>query len=132
MPEEINRIVTDSITDFFYTTSETANKNLQKIGMKEDQIIFVGNTMIDSLLNHEKNFVKPPIWKSLKLEEKKYLVMTLHRPSNVDQRKNLYEIISEIVKNSNGIPIIFPAGKIIGIPLEFLTISEIISYRFFL
>ena len=108
MPEEINRMVTDSITDYFFTTSETANKNLTKAGINEDRIFFVGNTMIDTLLKNQKLFVKPKLWLELQLENKNYFVMTLHRPGNVDNEKNIKNILSEIDANSNNIPVIFP------------------------
>ncbi len=108
MPEEINRIVTDSITDYFFTTSETANSNLINIGVKKENIFFVGNTMIDTLLKHRFNFKKPPIWDKIKLKEKSYFVMTLHRPSNVDEEQILIELINEIVAHSQNMPIVFP------------------------
>ena len=84
MPEEINRIVTDSITDYFFTTSETANENLRTSGVTSDRIFFVGNTMIDTLLASQPRFIKPPLWDELHLKEKEYIVLTLHRPNNVD------------------------------------------------
>ena len=108
MPEEINRIVTDSITDYFFTTSEFANKNLLKCGVSKDKIFFVGNTMIDTLLKHRPNFSKPKIWNQIGLNKKKFIVMTLHRPSNVDDKEKLNFFLNEIVKNCNGIPLIFP------------------------
>src|SRR5690554_3598012 len=87
MPEEINRMVTDAITDYFFTTSELANENLRKEGIKEDRIFFVGNTMIDTLLKQMPRFRKPPVWDKVQLKEKEYIVMTLHRPANVDQEQ---------------------------------------------
>jgi len=108
MPEEINRIVTDSITDYFFTTSNFANKNLMKCGVPKERIFFVGNTMIDTLLRFKPSFIKPKLWDKLKLEKNKYIVMTLHRPTNVDGKHILAKIVDEIVKHSNGIPIIFP------------------------
>ena len=108
MPEEINRMVTDSITDYFFTTSETANNNLLKNGISEDQIFYVGNTMIDTLLKHRPNFIKPAIWDKVDLSEKNYIIMTLHRPANVDEEDILKELLDEIIENSNNIPIIFP------------------------
>jgi UDP-N-acetylglucosamine 2-epimerase (non-hydrolysing) len=108
MPEEINRIVTDSITNYFFTTTEIANDNLKKNGVSDDRIFWVGNTMIDTLLKHRKNFIKPKIWDEIGLIDKNYLVMTLHRPANVDKDDNLMNLINEIVKNSNGLPLIFP------------------------
>jgi UDP-N-acetylglucosamine 2-epimerase (non-hydrolysing) len=108
MPEEINRMVTDSITNYFFTTTEIANNNLKKNGVSDDRIFWVGNTMIDTLLKHRKNFVKPKIWDEIGLMDKNYLVMTLHRPANVDKDDKLMNLINEIVKNSNGLPLIFP------------------------
>ena len=93
MPEEINRLVTDSISNYFFTTSETANKNLLNSGHSEDKIFFVGNTMIDTLLENKSRFRKPKIWNDLILKEKKYLVITLHRPANVDKETKLVELI---------------------------------------
>ena len=108
MPEEINRMVTDSITDYFFTTSETANINLINSGIKKENIFFVGNTMIDTLLKHRCNFQKPSIWEEIGLEEKNYIVMTLHRPANVDEEQILNELMDEIVTHSHNIPIVFP------------------------
>jgi UDP-N-acetylglucosamine 2-epimerase (non-hydrolysing) len=108
MPEEINRIVTDSITDYFFTTSEVANNNLRLAGVKDDRIYFAGNTMIDTLYKQMPRFQKPGIWDKYGLKEKDYIVMTLHRPANVDSGEKLKELISEIVNSSQGHPLIFP------------------------
>ena len=108
MPEEINRIITDSITDYFFTTSETANNNLINNGVSKDKIYFVGNTMIDTLIKNRNNFIQPPIWEKINLKENSYLVITLHRPANVDSEDKLKNLITEIIKNSKRIPIIFP------------------------
>ena len=108
MPEEINRLVTDSITNYFFTTSEVANKNLLSSGVSEEQIFFVGNTMIDTLIKQRPNFLKPEIWNDLGLKERKYIVMTLHRPANVDEEDILKQLVEEIVSNSNGLPLVFP------------------------
>lgn len=108
MPEEINRIVTDAIADYFFTTSRTANENLLREGKEEQQIHFVGNTMIDSLLKHMPRFRQPECWNALGLNPGRYFVMTLHRPSNVDSRDQLAAIFDEIESNSGDYPIIFP------------------------
>lgn len=108
MPEEINRMVTDSITDYFYTTSEVANQNLLKSGVASEKILFVGNTMIDTLLANTEKLIKPAVWDQLGLEIKNYLVLTLHRPGNVDEEHKLSALIAEIVTHSNDIPIVFP------------------------
>ena len=108
MPEEINRMVTDSITDYFFTTSETANNNLLNNGVSNNKIFFVGNTMIDTLLKYEKDFRMPLIWNNIGLKEKKYIVLTLHRPSNVDNKELLNETINKIALNCEKTKIVFP------------------------
>ena len=95
MPEEINRIVTDSITDYFFTTSENANQHLLQAGCKRENIFYVGNTMIDSLLTHINHLRQPDFFREL-LEDKKYLVLTLHRPSNVDKPEQLSQLLRTI------------------------------------
>ena len=108
MPEEINRIVTDSLSDYYFTTSNHANKNLKNAGVQSDRIFFVGNVMIDTLFQFQDRFSPPGIWKDNKLEPKSYLVLTLHRPSNVDEEEQLKDLLSTIVLNSQGMDIIFP------------------------
>ena len=108
MPEEINRIVTDSISDYFFTTSVNASRNLIKNGISEDSIFFVGNTMIDSLMNNTENIVKPKLFDELLLEQKKYFLLTLHRPSNVDKEENLHSLLESICEHCQNYPIIFP------------------------
>ena len=108
MPEEINRMVTDSITDYFFTTTELANRHLQKAGIEKERIFFVGNIMIDTLLKNLTRFTKPAVFNTLNLTGKNYVVMTLHRPANVDEGGVLKELIKEIVINVEGLPVIFP------------------------
>lgn len=108
MPEEINRMVTDSITDYYFTTSEIANENLRKLGAKEDQIHFVGNVMIDTLLANEHRFTKPELFNNLGLKEREYLMLTMHRPANVDEASKLKSLMHEMVINTRNLPIIFP------------------------
>lgn len=108
MPEEINRMVTDAISDYFFTTSQTANENLRKEGKRENQIYFVGNTMIDTLLKNIPRLRKPAFWDEHKLTPGGYFVMTLHRPSNVDNKEQLISILSAIEKGAAGMPMIFP------------------------
>jgi UDP-N-acetylglucosamine 2-epimerase (non-hydrolysing) len=108
MPEEINRMVTDSITDYYFTTSEIANKNLIKEGAKKEQIFYVGNVMIDTLLKNEPRFRKPDLFDSLELKKRNYFVLTMHRPANVDEANKLNLLMDEILNNTNGLPIVFP------------------------
>ena len=108
MPEEINRMVTDSITDYFFTTTALANSNLADLGHGEEKIFFVGNTMIDSLLGNIERLIQPPLWKENNLVDKEYLVMTLHRPSNVDGYENLRKLLSLINDNVGDKRVVFP------------------------
>lgn len=135
MPEEINRMVTDSITDYFFTTSENANENLKKSGVESNRIFFVGNTMIDTLMRHKPDFKMPLYWNMFGLKKGKYIIMTLHRPSNVDEEGNLKELLSEIINNTHDLPVIFPVhprtAKILqnsGISYPLLKMIEPLSY----
>lgn len=108
MPEEINRMVTDAITDLFFTTSKGAGINLEKAGINPDCIFHVGNTMIDTLINNLDRLRKPAINSQYSLDQEEYWIMTLHRPSNVDEAQKLLELLNLISKNANDKPIIFP------------------------
>ena len=140
MPEEINRMVTDSLADYMFTTSEVANKNLilsgaqfadyeqnkqsqyyqichsvnalpeeQYAAVKTPQLVWwVGNVMIDTLLANRQYFRKPAVYDALALQEKQYVVMTMHRPANVDEEQHLKALMEQIITNVHGLPIIFP------------------------
>lgn len=107
MPEEINRIVTDSITDYFFTTSETANNHLRDAGCNEDNIFFVGNTMIDSLLANMHQLQKPDFFDA-EINDEKYIVLTLHRPSNVDNPMKLAALVRVINNVARDHIVVFP------------------------
>lgn len=108
MPEEINRIVTDSLADYFFTTTQIAGDNLLKMGADKMKIHLVGNTMIDTLLKNIPNLRKPVFFEENKLTEKNYILLTLHRPSNVDDKENLEKMIFEICNSAKELPIVFP------------------------
>ena len=169
MPEEINRMVTDSLADYMFTTSEVANANLVRMGAilesktktrdlrsfdqhsfdqqsacmqasrqttaqlcaavteslqdpsqkqafgskkptktVQQRVWFVGNVMIDTLLANRARFRKPDVWDELQLREKEYIVMTMHRPANVDEENHLRAMMEQIVGNVHGLPVIFP------------------------
>lgn len=108
MPEEINRVVTDSITNWFFTTSATANDNLRQMGVSEDRIFFVGNTMIDTLLKQMPRLRPPIFWRELGLRPGEYFVVTLHRPANVDGEEQLLRLLRAIASGTGGFPVVFP------------------------
>ncbi|MBP9664865.1 MAG: UDP-N-acetylglucosamine 2-epimerase (non-hydrolyzing), partial [Pyrinomonadaceae bacterium] len=108
MPEEINRILTDAIADLLFTTSQDADVNLANEGVAAAKIRFVGNVMIDSLLEHlklaERSTVRADLW----LNNSDYAVLTLHRPSNVDDLEIFAGIAGALIEIAKKIPIIFP------------------------
>lgn len=108
MPEEINRIVTDSITDYFFTTSTWAGENLLKYGAEPSTIHFVGNVMIDTLYQNLERISAPSFWNEYQLETGNYIILTLHRPSNVDEENSLIDLLKGIDKMVGKKKVIFP------------------------
>ncbi len=135
MPEEINRMVTDALADMYFTTSEVANNNLRNLGAREGQIHFVGNVMIDTLLANMGRLHKPEVYDRLNLNEKGYLMLTMHRPANVDESGKLRRTMTEILNNVQGFPVIFPIHprtakifKDLGIAADNLHIVDPMGY----
>ncbi len=135
MPEEINRMVTDSLTDYFFTTTEIANRNLRKFGVSDDKIFFVGNVMIDTLMLNISRFRKPKEFDDLSLGKGKYFILTMHRPANVDEADKLKMTMQEITRNVYDMPIVFPihprTAKIfrdLGIEAENLKVIPPLGY----
>ena len=125
MPEEINRMVTDSLADYMFTTTDIADRNLLRQGAvyaeewQPEQVVLghdrcpqrvwrVGNVMIDTLLKNMPRFRKPAVYDELGLQEGKYVVMTMHRPANVDEETHLRALMEQIITNVHGEPIVFP------------------------
>lgn len=108
MPEEINRLVTDSIADLLLPPSEDGCENLRKEGVPEEKIEMVGNIMIDSLVNNLEKARQSPLKQQFNLEDKNFAFVTLHRPSNVDQKETLEPIVKGLLQLAEKMPIIFP------------------------
>ena len=109
MPEEINRVLTDRISDILLTPSLDANKNLEKEGIDPEKIYFVGNIMIDSLVAHKDKAENSNIFHQLNMSpNEKYALVTLHRPSNVDEYEGLKMLLTSLEKIGRKIKIIFP------------------------
>jgi UDP-N-acetylglucosamine 2-epimerase (non-hydrolysing) len=108
MPEEINRMVTDAITNWFFTTSEGAGENLRRAGVDNERIFFVGNAMIDTLLANLPRLRKPGFFDELGLNAGEYFVLTLHRPANVDQVDSFSHLLGAISEGARGLPVVFP------------------------
>ncbi len=108
MPEEINRILTDSISDILFTTESTAEENLIRSGVAREKIFFVGNVMIDTLLAHRERAAQSTILNDLNIAPHEYAVVTLHRPSNVDNPTVLKGIMAALNEISAEMSVIFP------------------------
>ncbi|MBW7470442.1 non-hydrolyzing UDP-N-acetylglucosamine 2-epimerase [Marinobacter sp. F4218] len=122
MPEEINRMVTDSITNWFFTTSEWAGGNLRNAGVDDTRIFFVGNTMIDTLRANMPRFSAPDFWDERGLHAGEYFVVTLHRPANVDASGSFAAMLKAIGAGTRGLPVIFPVH-----PRTAKTLSDVID-----
>lgn len=109
MPEEINRILTDQIAELLLTPSPDANENLRAEGIPDERIRFVGNIMIDSLLAHLERSQHSQVLSELNLQPREYAVLTLHRPSNVDEKDAFARILDALQEISRRVPIVFPA-----------------------
>jgi len=109
MPEEINRLLTDAVSDYLFTPSPNAGENLKKEGIAEERIFLVGNVMVDSLLYNKEKAEHSQILSRLGLKEGNYALLTLHRPSNVDKKESLLNIIRALRQISQRLPIVFPA-----------------------
>lgn len=108
MPEEINRLCTDVLCDYLFTTDRFANANLRAEGIPEERIFFVGNVMIDTLLKHRAVAEELQLASRWGLEPGRYAVMTLHRPSNVDDRDTLLGILEAVAEIATEVPVVFP------------------------
>ncbi|MHB8336544.1 MAG: non-hydrolyzing UDP-N-acetylglucosamine 2-epimerase [Ignavibacteriaceae bacterium] len=123
MPEEINRIVTDHLADYLFVTEKSGVENLKKEGICEDKIFFVGNTMIDSLIHYLFKAEKSDVLKTYSLQPTAYILVTLHRPSNVDDVENVKQIINMLNKLSEKRKIIFPVHPRTKSVLQSLNLS---------
>jgi UDP-N-acetylglucosamine 2-epimerase (non-hydrolysing) len=108
MPEEINRVLTDAISDYLFTTCTDANENLLREGISLEKIFFVGNVMIDALLKFREKAGNSPILEKLGLRQREYVLMTLHRPSNVDQAETFKGILHAVEAIQRRMPVVFP------------------------
>ncbi len=108
MPEEVNRMVTDILSRFCFTTSPEAEGNLLREGVGPERIFFVGNIMIDSLVSYLVKAERSKILEDLGIEKKGYVLVTLHRPSNVDDPEKLASLVESLGEIARRLPVIFP------------------------
>ncbi len=139
MPEEINRKLTDAAAHYLFITEESARENLLKEGISLQKIHFVGNTMIDTLFAHMDKIDAAPILQQFQLQERQYAVVTLHRPSNVDNKQDLLNIAKALETISQELPLVFPAHprtvkqlQLFGVKLDFIKLLPPLGYFDFL
>ncbi len=108
MPEEVNRVVTDHLSDLLFTTEESANRNLKEEGIPEERVHFVGNCMVDTLVAYAGEAVRKAPWEAFGFPPRGYGLLTLHRPSNVDHPRILRSLVEVLGKVSRRLPILFP------------------------
>ncbi|MEZ5014856.1 MAG: UDP-N-acetylglucosamine 2-epimerase (non-hydrolyzing) [Chitinophagales bacterium] len=108
MPEEENRIIADALSTFHFTTEPAAAENLQNENISADSIFYIGNTMIDTLVAFEHQIQTSKVLDDLHIDKQKYILITLHRPSNVDDKKSLQKCIDAISVASTYFPVVFP------------------------
>jgi len=108
MPEEINRILTDKITDYYFVTEKSGSDNLLAEGVDPSKIFFVGNTMIDTLVYFKDQIESSLVLAELNIYERPYALVTLHRPSNVDEEKNLVKVADFLKEVSKELCVVFP------------------------
>jgi UDP-N-acetylglucosamine 2-epimerase (non-hydrolysing) len=138
MPEEVNRVLTDHLADLLFTTEESGNANLRREGIAEETIRFVGNCMVDTLERHVERAVAASPWDSFDLAPGGYALLTLHRPSNVDDEATLAQILAGVRAVAERLPVLFPvhprtARRLTGLAdLPGLRLTEPLPYLTFL
>ncbi len=108
MPEENNRILVDSISDYYFVTEQSGINNLLDENVESDRIFFVGNTMIDTLVHAKSSFNESDILTQVGAKEKEFILFTFHRPANVDNKESLEKLVRLIVETSNKMKVVFP------------------------
>jgi UDP-N-acetylglucosamine 2-epimerase (non-hydrolysing) len=108
MPEEINRLCTDVLSDYLFTTDDFANQNLFSEGVSQEKVFFVGNVMIDTLMTHLDKAKRLDVWRRFGVMKGNYVALTIHRPANVDERVVFSRILKALQKIAETLPIIFP------------------------
>jgi UDP-N-acetylglucosamine 2-epimerase (non-hydrolysing) len=108
MPEEINRVLTDAISRWLFVSERSGVQNLKKEGVADDRVFFVGNVMIDTLLAARPRIEQARVLEELRLDRNAYAVVTLHRPSNVDDPAELARLVAALVRVQQRLPLVFP------------------------
>jgi len=129
MPEEVNRVLTDQISDYLFTTEPAARENLLREGIDEARIHFVGNVMIDTLMKHRRKAAVRPVLKKLGVMRGRYALVTLHRPSNVDEPEMLEQLLTALGALSEEVPVVFPVHPRTLARVEAFELSGLLAGR---
>ncbi len=113
-PKEINRLITDGLSDYFFTASMNANRNLNQTGVQQARVYFVGNILIDALRHSLPRFACPEALQTLGLQDKPYLLLTLNRHALLQDEKRLYALLDVLVSESNDLPIVAPVRNYVS------------------
>lgn len=108
MPKEVNRMITDGLSDFLFTAGMDANRNLNQTGTENEQVFFVGNILMDSLRYNRNRFIKPMTFDILGLKESNYILLTINRHALLENKDNFKELIERLILESKGTPIVAP------------------------
>ncbi len=123
MPKEVNRMITDGLSDYLFTAGMIANRNLNQTGTESDNVYMVGNILIDSLRYNRQRLLRPACFNILGLKEENYLLLTINRHALIDQTENFRQLMLTLIKESHGMPIVAPVHTYIREKLNELNIS---------
>jgi UDP-N-acetylglucosamine 2-epimerase (non-hydrolysing) len=129
MPEEINRLLTDQLADLLFTTSPEAKDNLMREGIAEDKVVFVGNPMIDSLERHLERAGASTVLERLALDGRPYALVTLHRPSNVDDPETLRGILGALHDVAARLPVVFPVHPRTAKMIRTFALDDMVTFE---
>ena len=127
MPEEINRVLTDQISDYLFTTERSALENLRREGIDEQNVFYVGNVMIDSLRRHEGKAADRDVLERLHVTPGEFVLVTLHRPSNVDDAEMLAALLDALSELSRRVPVVFPVHPRSRNKIQEFGLSDIVA-----
>lgn len=123
MPKEMNRIITDSLSDYLFTAGSDANRNLTQTGTENVKLFYVGNILIDSI-RHNRHRFKQPVWFDvLNLKEKEFILLTLNKHTLIEKKANFEQLMRTLVENSKGLPILAPVRPYVEAAIKDLNID---------
>lgn len=124
MPKEMNRIITDSLSDYLFTAGSDANRNLTQTGTANAKLFQVGNILIDAIRHNRHRFIKPAWFDILNVKEKEYILLTLNKHTLINNKANFKKLIQTIVQENNGLPILVPVRPYIENAITELELNQ--------